>query len=185
MTNPAASLSVWATEQSAWIRVAGRANLQTSRAFELCVERFVGQGHALIRVDLSDCLHMDSTFIGQMLKREKARRRSETPRPPEIVFCNPPKRIVDLLDSLMLTGVLPIQSDVERPPLAEFQTVEGADVTSPQQLARASLQAHQELSQHHPTNEAKFRDVVQLLTEELERQAPPPPKGNTPTPSAS
>ena len=63
--NPVAGkLSVWTGEQSACIRIAGRANFALSVQFRQLMKHLRESGHTRVLLDLSDCAFMDSTFLG-------------------------------------------------------------------------------------------------------------------------
>src|SRR3954462_528165 len=61
---PANAMSVWAEEGTAWIKIEGRANFNSSVDFKALVNGLVEKGQKRFILDLSECVLMDSTFLG-------------------------------------------------------------------------------------------------------------------------
>ncbi len=64
MSTSANSMSVWAEDKTAWIRIEGRANFNSSVDFKALINGLVEKGYCRFVLDLTDCVLMDSTFLG-------------------------------------------------------------------------------------------------------------------------
>ena len=64
MTTPAAKLLVFAHDRLACIKIVGRANVGSSIDFKRLVEELMEKDLRCFVLDLSECLLMDSTFLG-------------------------------------------------------------------------------------------------------------------------
>src|SRR5438445_241537 len=104
MNTPSAKLLVLVGEKFACVKIAGRANFNSSIDFKTLINELRGKGYNYFVLDLSDCLLMDSTFLGVLagfgLKMNQ---------PPGdgsgsgIELLNPNPRVSELLENL---GVL-------------------------------------------------------------------------------
>src|SRR5512140_1093669 len=101
MPTPPARLTVLVGEQFACIRIIGRANFTSSVDFRALVDELRQKGCNCFVLDLSECVLMDSTFLGVLaglgLKLSsgnggQARRGVE--------LFNPSPRITELLETL-------------------------------------------------------------------------------------
>src|SRR5436309_10294377 len=81
------------------VKLTGRANFTSSVNFKTLVNELVQRGHRRFVLELSDCLIMDSTFLGVLaglgLKLEK-----EFKGKGQICLLKPNPRILDLLENL-------------------------------------------------------------------------------------
>ena len=169
MTNNAPSLQVALVDHAAIVKVDGRANFNTSVTFKRLVTELKNRGFDQFLVDLSDCVTMDSTFLGVLagfgLKGSVAK-----PEPGNIAIelLNPNERIMELLESL---GVLHLFKVAQGP--AQSETVDSSAMTpacpTKEEVTRACLEAHQTLMGLNPQNAAKFKDVAAFLAEDLRK----------------
>jgi anti-anti-sigma regulatory factor len=170
MNAPSARLLVWAGEQFACIRIIGRANFTSSIDFKTLVNELRQQGCNYFVLDLSECVLMDSTFLGVLAGfglKLSAGNGGQGRHGIELL--NPSARITELLDTLgvlhlfkLTHGPLPLPEQTEsRPHLPASPT--RAEVT------RTCLEAHQTLIDISPANAAKFKDVTQFLAEGLKK----------------
>jgi anti-anti-sigma factor len=175
MAQTPASLMVAVSEAGVCLKLAGRANMANSLDFKAVVYPLREQGHTRFVLDLTECVAMDSTFLGVLAAfvqrlAEPAERRGRV----ELLNANP--RITDFLDNL---GVLRLFNLVQSQGgvAGQFQAVApgGADKA---ELARTSLEAHRTLMDLNAGNIPKFKDVTRFLEEDLQRlaQMPEPPK---------
>lgn len=152
------------------VKISGRANFTSSLGFKALIRELKQRGHDHFVIDLSECLIMDSTFLGVLagiglnLAGEPG---SQCACPMELL--NPNARVADLLDNL---GVLPLFkiSNCVPAPVAGFEPVVpvGALPTRAE-ISRNCLEAHQTLMSLHPANDARFKDVTRFLAEDLKR----------------
>ena len=167
MASPSANLSVLVGSNFACVKIAGRANFASSPDFKTLIEQLRQKGYAHFIVDLSECVLMDSTFLGVLagfgLKMNQAGASNQR----GIELFNPNARITELLENLgalhlfkIITGALQLPDDVET------CTPEPTHPTH-EQITRTSLEAHQTLMAVNPDNVARFKDVTRFLAEDL------------------
>jgi anti-anti-sigma factor len=170
MSSLPANLSIWAGDETAVVRISGRANFQSSVDFKAAIVELWQRGTRRFILDLTQCQLMDSTFLGVMaglgLKFSK-----ET-NPACIELLNPSGRIRDLFDNL---GIIHLFSIVQTPE-SEANLKNLAPVEQPcpggadrKQTTRVCLEAHQLLMKLNEANFNKFKDVTKFLEEDLKR----------------
>src|SRR5258706_3641467 len=95
------SMSVWVEEKTAWIRIEGRANFNSSVDFKALINGLLEKGYCRFVLDLTECVLMDSTFLGVLagLGMRFSSNRHGGPAA-TIDLLNPNARIADLLDNL-------------------------------------------------------------------------------------
>ena len=64
MSTSSANLSVLVGKNFACVKIAGRANFTFSPDFKMLLEELAQKGYAHFIIDLSECVLMDSTFLG-------------------------------------------------------------------------------------------------------------------------
>ena len=159
-----------AGEAFACIKIIGRANFTGSVDFKTLTEELRLKGYQFFVLDLSECVLMDSTFLGVLagfgLKMAQGRPEDHTPA---IELLNPHARITELLESL---GVLHLFTPANRAP-ATIGSCEPKEFTpvckGKEEVTRACLEAHQTLMAIDPRNVSKFKDVTAFLAEDLKR----------------
>src|SRR6185295_14854053 len=96
------NLSVWVGDQLVCIKIEGRANFTSSIDFKTLVNTLWQKGHHHFVLDLTDCLLMDSTFLGVLaglgLKFGNDGKNGNDCTAIELL--NPNARIADLLENL-------------------------------------------------------------------------------------
>src|SRR5262245_47510119 len=168
MNSPSANLSVWVGKKMICIRIVGRANFTSSVDFKTLINSLRHRGYSHFVLDLSDCLLMDSTFLGVLagigLNFSNARNGRHEPF---VELLNPKPKICELLDNL---GITPYFKAIhsERPIRECFDPLKSGD-TSRMELTRECLRAHQTLMDIQPENAPRFKDVTKFLAEDLER----------------
>lgn len=168
MNAPSANMSVWVGDKVVFVKVAGRANFTSSVDFKTLVNGLRQKGHDQFILDLSDCLLMDSTFLGVLAGlglKMKSRRNGD--REFTIALCNPGPRIADLLANLGVADLFkvvlpPVAADKLEPVCA----VPGADKKD---VSKTCLEAHLTLMEINPANVPRFKDVTAFLAEDLKR----------------
>ncbi len=157
-------------ERFACIRIIGRANFTSSVDFKALVDELQKKGCDCFVLDLSECVLMDSTFLGVLAglglkltsgKGGQARRGVE--------LFNPGPRIIELLETLGVLHLFQVTQGSFTPP-APAQPVERTPAgASKDEVTRTCLEAHQTLMDLNPANAAKFKDVAQFLAEEVKK----------------
>ena len=153
-------LLVWAGEQSACVRVAGRANFAVSVEFRKLLQHLSGSGRRVL-IDLSGCLAMDSTFLG-ILAFEASRLAVQL----ELLNANPTIR-----QTIEELGVAQLFSFVERDLAQEsFDAAPATGESNVDELNRTCLEAHEALIALHPGNVAKFKEATHYFAEALRKK---------------
>lgn len=166
MTKPlSSSIMVAMANQTAILKIAGRASYTLSVDFKKLIHNLLEKGSRHFVFDLAQCTLMDSTFLGLLTGLSlKLEQNSSRPSESPVRLLNPNERIVSLLDNLGVSSHFQIDTEVS--PEAVF-----AQITSSQasvvELAHASLEAHQTLMAIHPGNIPKFKDVAEFLAQDI------------------
>ena len=170
MSTATNSMSVLAEGKTAWIRIEGRANFNSSVDFKALVNGLVEKGYCRFVLDLTDCVLMDSTFLGVLaglgMKFNGNRNGGSAP---SIELLNPNSRIADLLENL---GVEHLFKIVSGPELStnRLQPVEQTPAARDRkEVSRTCLEAHETLMRINPDNISKFKEVTQFLAEDLKK----------------
>jgi anti-sigma B factor antagonist len=163
-------MSVAVAETVVFLKITGRANFTASVSFKKLVQRLRQQGLTRFVINLSECLIMDSTFLGVLASLVGNQNPSGAQQPPlTMELQNPNQRVLDLLDNLGILNLFAIVTG-SPPPSAAFQPLpaNGAPLDKIE-ISRTSLEAHQTLMALNPNNVAKLQDVAQFLAEDLQR----------------
>jgi len=171
MKKPAASLTVWAGDHLVIVKIAGRANFASSVDFKALVAGLRAQGYTRFVLDLSDCLLMDSTFLGVLagMGLKFSQVPAEQQRP-SIELLRPNARIEDLLENLGVSHLFKLLRD-GGPDVQGMSPVEAAPHQADQnEVSRTCLEAHQVLMDINPENVPRFKDVARFLAEDLKRK---------------
>jgi anti-sigma B factor antagonist len=165
---PSAKLMVLVGEKFACIKIIGRANFTSSLDFRALVVGLRQKGYTYFVLDLSECVLMDSTFLGVLAGFGlKLGQKDQAGPPIELLNSNP--RIIELLETL---GVLHL-----------FRVTEGAAAVAQQvetqapapvaptraEVKQACLEAHQTLMEINPANISRFKEVAQFLAEDIKK----------------
>jgi anti-sigma B factor antagonist len=170
MSTPPAKLSVWAGDHSACIRIAGRANFTSSVDFKAVVDELLQRGCRCLVLDLTECVLMDSTFLGVLagfgLKLSSGN--GDEGRHGIELF-NPSPRVTELLETLGVLHLFSTSQGAFTPP-DQTQPIERTPADpSKADVSRTCMEAHQTLMDINPANVAKFKDVTQFLAEGLKK----------------
>jgi anti-anti-sigma regulatory factor len=175
MTNPVASISVYAGDRCACIRVMGRANFTLGVEFKLLLDELQAHDFGYFVLDLAGCSLMDSTFLGILtgFGLQQQQKHGED-QPSVIELHNPNERVAELIESL---GVLSLFKLTHGTPLptAGLKELEHTP-TQPTRVetTQTCLEAHETLVAANPANAEKFKDVTRFLAEDLKRMKQKP-----------
>ena len=166
MSSP--TLQVAVTDGVALVRIAGRASFNCSVDFKTLVYELKDRGYRKFVLDLSECLILDSTFLGVLagfgLKLGEASGEKST-----VTLLNPNERILDLLDNLGVAHLFCVMQGTS-PLLGDCQEVRPTDgAPSKVETTRTCLEAHQTLMNINPENVPRFKDVTRFMAEDLKR----------------
>jgi anti-sigma B factor antagonist len=156
-------------EKFACVKILGRANFNTSIDFKTLITELRQKGYGYFVLELTECLLMDSTFLGVLAGFGLKMTGGDSPGERGIELLNPNPRITELLENL---GVL----HLFRVSHGELNLPDGAqelDHTpanpSKEEVTRACLEAHETLMKINPRNISRFKDVAQFLAEDLKK----------------
>ena len=168
MSASSPTLQVAATDQVALVKISGRASFNCSVEFKTLVYELRARGYRNFILDLTDCLIMDSTFLG-VLAGFGLRLAESVDEKPTVTLLNLNQRILDLLENLGVTHLFRLVQGTE--PLSqkcrEVRPTDGA--RNKLETARACLEAHETLMSINPANIPKFKDVTRFMAEDLKR----------------
>jgi anti-anti-sigma factor len=167
MATPSVNLQVLVGKNFACVKIAGRANFASSPDFKTLLTELAEKGYTHFIIDLSECVLMDSTFLGILSQFGMKLNPASATGQRGIELLNPNTRVAELLENLgalhlfkVITGALELPDDVKT------CTPESIHPTH-EQITRTSLEAHQTLMAVNPENVARFKDVTQFLAEDL------------------
>jgi anti-sigma B factor antagonist len=171
MNTPSAKILVLVGQKFACIKISGRANFNSSIDFRTLLNELQQKGYKYFILDLSECLLMDSTFLGVMAGFGLKMNASPSNSDPQsgIELFAPNARITELLENL---GVLHLFKINQGPlVLPECATPHSLTAQNPsrEEVTRACLEAHQTLMDINPDNVPKFKEVAQFLAEDLKK----------------
>jgi anti-anti-sigma factor len=166
-------LLVFVSDKLACIKIKGRANFTSSLDFKTVVEQLSQKGFTCFVMDLTECMLMDSTFLGVLaglgLKMAAAQKLDQQAHSIELM--NPNPRIAELLENL---GVLHLFNIITGPaPEATEGTTEHTVIppvaATREEVITNCLEAHKILMSIDPANVPKFKEVTQFLAEDLKK----------------
>jgi len=158
------SILVGQEGQTGTARVIGKGSFKNARHLAKYVEKASKAGMRDLVIDLQDCIHMDSTFMGVMAGLA-AGRRKETLSTTRVINTN--ARNLELLQTLGLDRILSIEANAPASSSGDFKPLDHADTEDKQEVAQTMLQAHQNLVDLDSQNAAKFQDVLVYLKDKL------------------
>ena len=171
MSGPVNAMSVCVEEKTAWIKVEGRANFNSSVDFKALINGLADKGYNRFILDLTDCVLMDSTFLGVLAGLGMKFNSTRNGGPAATIeLLNANARIADLLENL---GVQHLFKMVSGPEVSSnrLQPLEQTPASHDRkEISRTCLEAHEMLMQINADNVAKFKDVAQFLAEDLKKE---------------
>lgn len=149
---------------TAYIKVQGRGSFKNAPSVKGYAVHIQDQGVPRLVIDLKECTHMDSTFMGVMAGLSMERRRRNLSK---ITIRHVNTRNSELLEQLGLDRLLDMpsesQPDATPPDLDRLK----ASPLEKQEMTRTMLDAHQNLVEIDAENSAKFEDVITFLRRKL------------------
>jgi anti-sigma B factor antagonist len=162
-----ANLSVLVGKNFACVKIAGRANFASSPDFKTLLNELAQKGFGHFIIDLSECVLMDSTFLGVLAGFGMKLNPNGAPAERGIELHNATARVSELLENLGAVHLFKLTSgEIKLPGEAKASTPESIN-PSHEQITRTSLEAHETLMAMNPENVARFKDVAQFLAEDL------------------
>lgn len=157
----------------AFVRILGRGSFKVSGSLKEFGARISHMPNIRLVMDLSECISMDSTFMGVLaglsfqFRKQQAERIqlvNVTPKLQGLIATLGLNHLVDTIEA----GSLPEEYTTvlgQQPPLEELPT----PVTDKENVARIMLEAHENLVRASQDNIARFKDVIAFLREDLKR----------------
>jgi anti-sigma B factor antagonist len=167
MTKTVPALCVAVVEQTAFIKVPGRANYASSIDLKNVVGELRQRGFSDFVLDLRECITMDSTFLG-VLAGLVLRNNHPEPEAPTIELLNPNPRVLDLIENLGVLSMFKVKNE-EVPPTILFEPASEQSEPSKEEVTRNCLEAHCTLMKINPANIPKFKEVTQFMAEDLKK----------------
>jgi anti-sigma B factor antagonist len=168
MKTATSSLLVSVEGKNALIKLEGRASFSSSVDFKTLVNRLAENGFSHFVLDLTDCVLMDSTFLGVLagLGLNSSRNGHALP---DIELFHPSQRIRELLDNLGVAHLFKVLNGDGC--LSENMTEIDVQPTTPDRIetTRICKDAHELLMRLSPANVDKFKDVARFLAEDLKK----------------
>jgi anti-sigma B factor antagonist len=158
-----------AGSEFACIRIIGKADFTLSIGFQGLVSELQKKGFRYFVLELSECMLMDSTFLGGLAGMGlKLSDHTGCDGKAAVELLNPNARILDLLDTLGVLYLFRVNQGAfdQAADAAEEHTPAAASRVD---VTRACLEAHQMLMQINPKNVDKFKDVTAFLADDLKR----------------
>jgi anti-anti-sigma regulatory factor len=170
MSTPAANLLVLVGKHFACIKIVGRANFTMSIDFKTLLLGLQQKGFGYFVIELSECLLMDSTFLGVLagfgLKMSQPEGDSQ---PCPVELRNPNARVSELIENVGVLHLFKVtQGPLSAPEALEACAPETAH-PSREDITRACLEAHQTLMEINPENVTRFKEVARFLAEDLQK----------------
>ncbi len=169
------SIQVALAGDAAVIRVQGRGNYALSSAIKGFALAMMERGTRRIIFDMSQCIGLDSTFMGIMAGLAIRLRNLEPPG--MMIAANLSRKTAQLLRTLGLDRLVSPHLAGETPQdildlVRECESFEKLPEKkeTPGEAARTVLQAHEDLSAADPGNVSKFKDVLLFLREDVDKK---------------
>ena len=170
MNAASARLLVSVGEQTVLIKIVGRANFDCSVSLKTLINELHQRHYDRYLLDLSECLLMDSTFLGVLAGFGlKLASPGAAQAGAAVELLNPNARISELLENLGVAHLFKIVR-CEPLPLEKMEPLPHATTNpTPHELTRICLDAHRTLMEINPANIPKFKDVAQFLADDLKK----------------
>ncbi|MDD5263102.1 MAG: STAS domain-containing protein [Methylacidiphilales bacterium] len=146
-------------------RIVGKGSFKNARFLKNYAETVSGAGTNQVILDLQECLHMDSTFMGVLAGIACEQKKLGHQRL-KIIHAN--SRNMELLASLGLNRILEIDPIINNEAAdSSYTPLETNEEADKDEVARTMLDAHQKLIDTDKNNAAKFQDVITFLKNKL------------------
>jgi len=166
MSTPPGKLSVLVCRDFACVRIAGRANYSSSPDFKTLLTELTGKGYRRFIIDLSECVLMDSTFLG-VLAGFGLKLPPDSPGQQGIELFNANARVAELLENLGVARLFKMTGGALKLPGDAKNGTPASTNPTREEVTRTCLEAHQTLIAANPENAARFKDVARFLAEDL------------------
>ena len=155
------SILVGVSDRTVWVRVEGKGSFTNATGLKQFGREMINRGFRQFVIDLKQCPVMDSTFMGTLTGLSLRLRELGSG---ELCVTNLNERNHDLLANLGLDQFF----TMSRPsaPAPAHQSLP-AVIEDKHTRAETMLEAHEAVVTANPANEAKFKDVLEYLKQDL------------------
>lgn len=157
----------------ALVAVVGNGNFKLAPAFKQALQAVRLAACTQVVVDLSSCLHLDSTFMGAIAAAALDARK---PEGTDIRFLHLRPNVSKLLAGLGILPLMNVLDPASAPALdslvAALAPVDAAPL-SDRAMTAVLYDAHDTLARLSDENQARFRDLLSLLRADLDSPAAP------------
>jgi anti-sigma B factor antagonist len=173
MSIPSARMLVSVGETFACVRIVGRANFTSSIDAKTLFDQLLQRGYGWFVLDLTDCVLMDSTFLGVLAGLGLKLNHPEAEKSQRILeLFNPNARILELLENLGVLQLFKItEGEIRFPEMANPRELAPSQPTR-EEVKRTCLEAHKTLMEINPENVSRFKELAQFLAEDLKKLKP-------------
>lgn len=169
MNLPGAKLFVLVGDEFACVKIVGRANFTSSIDFRTLINELVEKQYRYFVLDLSECVLMDSTFLGVLAGFGLKMNQANCDRTGTIELANPNERVADLLENLGVLQLFKVTEGPSRVPQGAEPCLQAPSNPSREEVTRACLEAHRTLMAINPENVGRFKEVTQFMAEDLKK----------------
>jgi anti-anti-sigma regulatory factor len=155
------------------VKIAGRANFMSSPDFKTLLTELNHKGYYHFIIDLSECVLMDSTFLGVLAGCGLQTNPGCDPANCDIELLNPSPRIRELLENLGVISLFKITTVAPQLPDDARVSAPGPVKPTQMEIKRTCLEAHKVLMSVNPDNIERFKDVTKFLAEDLKNLEKP------------
>lgn len=153
-----------------YIKMVGNLKYTTGSGFDRFVDNLVERGFQNLVIDLSEATYIDSTNLGLIAKLAEESRKDGNKHVSIISTCDD---INEILESVRFNRLFTIVKSVEDAS-EKLCGVQGREIEDVETCKREDLQmllkAHKALIEAHEDNVPQFKDVVELLEQEEEKE---------------
>lgn len=171
MQNNTPAMSVALVDSTAFVKIIGRASFGSGTSLKTLTSELRQQGIEHFVLDLSECVTMDSTFLGVLAGLALAGAEGKGAQPPasKLRLVNPNPRVLDLLESLGVGHLFAIIQQAKPKDLPFEPVAASGPAPTREEVSENCLEAHQLLMELNPENIPKFKEVTRFLAEDLRR----------------
>ncbi len=160
------SIQVGLVNNTVWIRVEGKGSFQNSTPLKEFAREMLGRGHRDFVVDLKGCPFMDSTFMGTLASIAL---KSQAAGSGVLHIINLNERNQDLLCNLGLDQLMKLGTPQTGPVLnGQAVALDTSSKVDKATEALTILEAHEAVVAVDSQNEAKFKDVLEFLRQNID-----------------
>jgi anti-sigma B factor antagonist len=155
------------TGETVFVRVIGRGSFKVAAPLKQYLTDIIAkQSIKLVALDLKECIGMDSTFMGVLAGLSGRLKKSGQ----ALELINLSEKNANLLSTLGVAQILDFYSNAHGHNIPEQEAASlPTDGASRKDMAETALQAHENLVEISEENHPRFKRVIELLREDVDR----------------